>query len=238
MESIPYDKRSGKIWFNGDTVEWKDANIHILNHGLHYASCVFEGERVYDGNIARLKLPSPLSLNWIKSTADPAEDFEYPLKGPYFSLRDGNSEMAKLAIHFCKKAELLPAVLVLPIQSEDLKKLRRLGLLYQKISKNFESYKVDENLTLVSTGRVPIPGGLNSKVSVFRDLNSLTEHYAIEIGILDLSQPVLTRLHSACFTGDILHSLKCDCEKAVVLQYGILGYLSIKPITELFTGRE
>ena len=43
MESIPYDKRSGKIWFNGKTVDWADANIH-LNHGLHYASCVFEGE--------------------------------------------------------------------------------------------------------------------------------------------------------------------------------------------------
>ena len=54
MESIPYDKRTGKIWFNGKTVEWKDANIHILNHGLHYASCVFEGERVYDGEIFKL----------------------------------------------------------------------------------------------------------------------------------------------------------------------------------------
>jgi len=55
MESIPYDKRSGKIWFNGKTVNWKDANIHILNHGLHYASCVFEGERVYDGEIFKLE---------------------------------------------------------------------------------------------------------------------------------------------------------------------------------------
>ena len=55
MESVPYDKRSGKIWFNGSAVEWKDANIHILNHGLHYASCVFEGERVYDGEIFRLE---------------------------------------------------------------------------------------------------------------------------------------------------------------------------------------
>ena len=54
MESVPYDKRSGKIWFNGKTVDWKDANIHILNHGLHYASCVFEGERVYDGEIFKL----------------------------------------------------------------------------------------------------------------------------------------------------------------------------------------
>ena len=54
MESVPYDKRSGKIWFNGKTVDWRDANIHILNHGLHYASCVFEGERVYDGEIFKL----------------------------------------------------------------------------------------------------------------------------------------------------------------------------------------
>ena len=55
MESVPYDKRSGKIWFNGKTVNWEDANIHILNHGLHYASCVFEGERVYDGEIFKLE---------------------------------------------------------------------------------------------------------------------------------------------------------------------------------------
>ena len=55
MESIPYDKRSGKIWFNGKNVDWADANIHILNHGLHYASCVFEGERVYDGEIFKLE---------------------------------------------------------------------------------------------------------------------------------------------------------------------------------------
>ena len=62
MESIPYDKRSGKIWFNGKTVDWADANIHVLNHGLHYASCVFEGERVYDGEIFKLKVTKQ-SLN-------------------------------------------------------------------------------------------------------------------------------------------------------------------------------
>ena len=52
---IPYDKRSGKIWYNNELVEWADAKIHILNHGLHYASCVFEGERVYDGSIFKLE---------------------------------------------------------------------------------------------------------------------------------------------------------------------------------------
>ena len=55
MEMIPYDKRSGKIWFNGEPVNWENAKIHVLNHGLHYASCVFEGERVYDGEIFKLE---------------------------------------------------------------------------------------------------------------------------------------------------------------------------------------
>ena len=55
METIPYDKRSGKLWFNGKSVDWSDAKIHVLNQGLHYASCVFEGERVYDGEIFKLE---------------------------------------------------------------------------------------------------------------------------------------------------------------------------------------
>ena len=55
METIPYDKRSGKIWLNGKTVDWTKASVHVLNHGLHYASCVFEGERVYDGEIFKLE---------------------------------------------------------------------------------------------------------------------------------------------------------------------------------------
>ena len=52
---IPYDKRSGKIWYNNELVDWADAKIHVLNHGLHYASCVFEGERVYDSSIFKLE---------------------------------------------------------------------------------------------------------------------------------------------------------------------------------------
>ena len=47
--------REGLIWFDGEFVEWKDANIHILSHGLHYASSVFEGERSYSGNIFKVR---------------------------------------------------------------------------------------------------------------------------------------------------------------------------------------
>ena len=50
-EIIPFDQRDGHIWYNGEFKEWKDSKVHILNHGLHYASCVFEGERIYNKKI-------------------------------------------------------------------------------------------------------------------------------------------------------------------------------------------
>ena len=52
---IPFDKREGKIWYNNDLVNWQDVKFHVLSHGLHYASCVFEGLRVYDGAIFKLE---------------------------------------------------------------------------------------------------------------------------------------------------------------------------------------
>lgn len=55
MAGVSYDQMGGKIWFNGETVEWADAKIHVLTHGLHYASSVFEGERAYEGKIFKLR---------------------------------------------------------------------------------------------------------------------------------------------------------------------------------------
>lgn len=51
MGLIPFDDRDGHIWIDGKMVDWRDAKIHILSHGLHYASSVFEGERLYNGHI-------------------------------------------------------------------------------------------------------------------------------------------------------------------------------------------
>ena len=50
-ELIPFDDRDGSIWMNGMLRPWRDAKLHVLSHGLHYASCVFEGERAYGGKI-------------------------------------------------------------------------------------------------------------------------------------------------------------------------------------------
>ncbi len=55
MEIIPFDKRIGFIWYNGEFVEWQKATTHVLNHGLHYGSCVFEGLRVYGEKIFKLE---------------------------------------------------------------------------------------------------------------------------------------------------------------------------------------
>ena len=52
---IPYNKREGKIWYNNDLVDWQEAKLHVLSHGLHYGSFVFEGLRVYGGDIFKLE---------------------------------------------------------------------------------------------------------------------------------------------------------------------------------------
>lgn len=53
--SPSFDDRDGLIWYNGKMVPWRDAHVHVLNHGLHYASSVFEGERVYSGKVFKLQ---------------------------------------------------------------------------------------------------------------------------------------------------------------------------------------
>ena len=55
MAIIPFDDRDGVIWFNGKIIPWRDAKVHVLTHGLHYGSSVFEGERAYNGKIFKSK---------------------------------------------------------------------------------------------------------------------------------------------------------------------------------------
>jgi branched-chain amino acid aminotransferase len=73
MSIVPFDKRDGFIWMNGEIVDWKDAKIHVLTHGLHYGSCVFEGERAYGGAIFKTR---EHSVRFKKSAE--LMDFEIP----------------------------------------------------------------------------------------------------------------------------------------------------------------
>ena len=71
--TLPFDQRDGVIWYDGKLVPWKDAKLHVLSHGLHYASCVFEGERAYGGEIFKCTEHSERlheSARWL--------DFEIP----------------------------------------------------------------------------------------------------------------------------------------------------------------
>jgi branched-chain amino acid aminotransferase len=55
MADLAFDQREGSIWYNGEYVDWKNAKVHVLSHGLHYGSTVFEGVRAYGGEIFKLK---------------------------------------------------------------------------------------------------------------------------------------------------------------------------------------
>ena len=90
-----YDDRDGKIWMNGKLIEWRDANVHILTHAIHYASSVFEGERAYNGKIFKSVLHSQRLLKSAKMV-----DFEIPYsvdeieKAKYDALRANKLEDA------------------------------------------------------------------------------------------------------------------------------------------------
>jgi branched-chain amino acid aminotransferase len=73
MTIIPFDKRDGSIWYNGKLVPWEDAKVHVLNHGLHYGSCVFEGIAIYNGEIFKLREHTQRLLDSAKML-----DFEIP----------------------------------------------------------------------------------------------------------------------------------------------------------------
>ncbi|MCP3463907.1 branched-chain amino acid aminotransferase [Bradyrhizobium sp. CCGUVB23] len=73
MMGVSFDEIDGVIWYDGRLVQWKDANVHLLTHGLHYASCVFEGERAYGGRVFRTTAHSER----LKASAN-ILDFEIP----------------------------------------------------------------------------------------------------------------------------------------------------------------
>lgn len=73
MSILPFDDRDGFIWYNGKLAPWRDVKVHVLSHGLHYGSCVFEGERAYGGRIFKSREHSE---RLIKSAG--ILDFELP----------------------------------------------------------------------------------------------------------------------------------------------------------------
>lgn len=181
--------------------------------------------RVYDGDVARVVLPDHAGLAWITALADPVDDLATPMKGPLASHRDGSAELHRAAIRLCKAARLLPAALLVSL--DDAAGLARSsGLTLLPARDVLHLTLAASPLNDVIDARLPMDVSEAGRLHVFRPENGGEEHYAIEIGDPDRAAPVLTRLHSACFTGDVMGSLKCDCGpqlRGAMAQMGAAG---------------
>jgi len=161
-------------------------------------------------------------MAWLAAIADPATDLHRPMKGPLTSLRAGRAAFHRLAIAIIKSARLLPEAVVSVVADPiDLAQRHGLTLIEQSCAKSL--LKKGRQLTPVTAARLPLSVSERGRLHVFRPDDGGEEHYAVEIGRPDRSQPVLTRLHSACFTGDVLGSLKCDCGAQLHAALALMG---------------
>lgn len=158
---------------------------------------------VYDDDLVRLPLGPRVTGREVLAIADPASDLATPLKGPFLPERDGNSRPARTALALVKAARTLPAAIVCPVEAPppELTVLDMADLALVRTA----------DYRCVIGARLPIVAAVSTRLYVFRPDDGGEEHYVIQIGEILRDRPVLTRLHSACFTGDVLGSLKCDC---------------------------
>ena len=147
------------------------------------------------------------TLGFLLSVADPVEDLAVPLKGPFRPLALGAHETAgQAAIELAKNPRLLPACLVVlePAAQADWIEVPAEAVMGYAEARA-------ARLKIVAQAKVPLEDAENAKIVAFRADDGALEHLAIVIGDPNRHEPVLSRLHSECFTGDLLASLKCDC---------------------------
>lgn len=156
-------------------------------------------------------LAPELSAAVIRNLADPAASLgaEPPGLGPQ---PEPAAPAADAAVTLAKLAALLPAALVLPLApAEAALACRRLDLVPADIEAVMRRRAAMAGLTRVTEARVPLADAEDARLVAFRPGDGGSEHLAIVIGMPDRDAPVLVRLHSECFTGDRLGSLRCDC---------------------------
>ncbi len=153
-----------------------------------------------------LDIPSWGDVPWMIGVADPAQDLSLPMKGPFSPRAIDHPDAACAALDLMRHARVLPAVLAIsaPQNMEDIHSVSAADIL------TYEKYSA-QHLKLVARAKVPLISSARTEIAAFRVSDGGVEHLAIIIGDPPRSVPVLTRLHSECFTGDLLGSLKCDC---------------------------
>jgi len=158
-----------------------------------------------------IALAPELPAGVIRNLADPAASLgaDPPGLGPEPAIAEG-PELAAVAL--AKLAALLPAVLVLPLApSEAALARRRRDFAPVDTADVLSRRAAMAGLTQVAEARVPLADAEDARLIAFRPGDGGTEHLAILIGTPAPGKPVLARLHSECFTGDLLASLRCDC---------------------------
>ena len=160
--------------------------------------------RLYTPEVVALAIPRDMDLATLRAVADPTDDLTYPLKGPFDTVRATLPAAYAAAVKLAKLAGLLPAAVVEPARGAARAVLS---------STDIFAYEdeVVRTLKTVARARVPLEGAENTELVSFRPEDGGPEHLAIVIGAPPTAKPVLTRMHSECFTGDFLGSLKCDC---------------------------
>ncbi len=169
--------------------------------------------RLYTPDVVRIPIPGWLSTEALASLADPATDLAQPLRGPFEARRDPVPAGVVASIRLAKIARLLPAVVAVEVEDAAAAlAAEKPGLLLVGPSAVM-AYDVaaSHRLERVTGASVPLEGAEATRIFAFRPRDGGTEHFAIQIGEPEVPGPVLARLHSECFTGDLLGSLKCDC---------------------------
>jgi GTP cyclohydrolase II len=175
--------------------------------------------RLYTPEIVSLAGVASWPLETIRALVDPCLDLDTPLKGPFDAERLSDVPKAYGAgVKLAKLARLLPGILIAPLVDKALYDTVLSGkdmiTDYLSVSveaiANYEHLESD-SLKPIVTAHIPLADAKASRLVAFRPADGGPEHLAIIIGTPALDQPVLTRLHSECFTGDLIGSLKCDC---------------------------
>lgn len=143
--------------------------------------------------------------------ADPTLDLSTPMKGPFKRLEHSETELDKAAIKLVKWARLLPAVLIADITDAQVFAEKHNLLDVEASAILAADILQAQGLREVASAKVPLAGAENTRLVSFRPEAGGLEHIAILVGDPPRGEPVLMRIHSECFTGDLLGSLKCDC---------------------------
>ncbi|MBI1237927.1 MAG: GTP cyclohydrolase II [Alphaproteobacteria bacterium] len=159
--------------------------------------------RLYTPEIVAVPVDA-MSARELRALIDPSDDLSHPFRGPFTTRREALPVGYGGAVRLAKLAGLLPAVVA----------VRGAGAAAASVSTAaVENYEVEaaNALKAVTEARVPLAGSDTARIVGFRPSDGGAEHLAILVGDPSPPGPVLVRLHSECFTGDLLGSLKCDC---------------------------